>query len=288
MCPRNRRAPDVLRLQQRHHATRSSIARRRRAYSARGKEIVRTRAGFGHVGHLPALSSQNSQDSEVVKRPAKTRTGTLGFGRVAVPIAVGTVPEGSVSSRAISRAAFHVAMRVRREATLFWIRRSSRRSPAHVVRARQTTSTLEGRWGGHAMGRQPWSPLAGTVVFGPPSSREFPIANLEGILQGRPPRKIAQRVSGRASSKVPCPGSGATDGGRACSQVQRQRSRRRERSCGSRTQTASRGHPLRTRRANTHRLGARKRELRPETPMLAPGRRLAVADREPQPPPPTG
>ena len=109
------------------------------------------------------------------------------------------------------------------------------------------------------------------MVFGPaPSSREFPIANLEGILQGRPPMKIAQRVSGRASSKVPCPGSGATDGGRACSQVQRQRSRRRERSCGSRDQTASRGQTLRTRRVNARRLGARKRELRPDTPMLAP------------------
>ena len=105
MCPRNRRAPDVLRLQQRRHATRSSIAHRRRAYSARGKEMVRTTAGLGHVGlgHLPALSSQNSQDCKVVTRPAKTRTGALGFGRVVVPMASWGPCQKAVSVRVRSR-----------------------------------------------------------------------------------------------------------------------------------------------------------------------------------------
>ena len=118
---------------------------------------------------------------------------------------MGTVPERAVSSLVISRAAFHAAMHLRREATLLCF---TVQQPAFSCTRRSCEED-----DAHAMGRQPWSPRAGSAVFGPaPSSRELPVAKchpaqLEGILQGCVPMKIGKNSapSGTRFAMSPLP-----------------------------------------------------------------------------------
>ena len=167
----------------------------------------------------------------------------------------------------------------------------------------QTTPPAEGRLGDHAVGRQPRTPRPGGPEFSRAPSRRWRV-----ICKVAHPGKLVTasfkvrescvlrcagfkvfRSSGmraRASFEVRRPGCGATDGGRAWSEVHRQRSRRRERGCGSRVQTASRGWTPHTHRAHTHRLGARERDSTPcrcgrsYLSILALGRLLAFGDRD--------
>ena len=153
----------------------------RRIFSAPKRWSQPTPASNVSSAYLPSLVKFAKLQGGDAPSGSAQRQAEL-WARCCAHFVVGIAPESAVSSRAISRAAFRVAMRVRREATLLCLRRSSRRPPAHVVRARQTTPTSEGRRGGHAMGRQPWSPRTGSAVFGPaPSSRELPVPKSEGV-----------------------------------------------------------------------------------------------------------